>query len=474
MTRNGLYQGDAALSPTAAVVGSLPLARPAAPAVAAVPRTNAGWVLFLLLNAVLILRPADIVPELEGLPIYNVVILSCLIASLPAVLYQLRPDVLAQRPITVCVFGVLAGVVMSLLAQGDTWNAREWGIEISKVVIYYVLVIANLDSAERIRKFLVALAVYVLVLNAIALLSYHHVIDLPTVEPMEEAQFDLDPITGERVIVVRLVAAGIFGNPNDLSRVCGVGILICVMGLLRDPRWLSRLFWVGTMVTLGYALALTQSRGGLLSLGAGVVILLYARFGAGKGGMLMLMMLPAIVVFDGRQTSISTGQGTAQARIQLWSNGLVALREHPVFGIGMDHYYHMAGNHAHNSFIESYVELGFAGGSFFNCAFLLATYGLWRAKTPPIAKGNPELRQLHPYLLSILVATIVSQFSSSREYSVPTYMYIGLASSYLALAGRYDPRFVQRVNLGLFSRLLAASACLLVFFHIYTKLNARF
>src|SRR5689334_11470998 len=104
MARNGLYQGDAALSPAVAVLGRVPPARPGI-APATVPQSNAGWVLFLLLNAVLILRPADIVPELEGLPIYNVVILSCLVASLPAVLYQLRPGVLAQRPITVCVFG---------------------------------------------------------------------------------------------------------------------------------------------------------------------------------------------------------------------------------------------------------------------------------------------------------------------------------------------------------------------------------
>jgi putative inorganic carbon (HCO3(-)) transporter len=470
MTRNGVYEGDPALVPGAAVAGHLPVGRPAVPA--AVPQSNAAWALFLLLNAILFLRPGDIVPQLEGWPIYNVVILCCIAASFPAIMYQLRPDVLAQRPVTLCVFGVLAGVVASLLALRDTWSAREWAIDISKIVIYFILIVANLDSAARIRKFLVAIAVYILLLNVVALLSYHKVIDLPTVEPMEEPQ--ADPVTGERIIVVRLVAAGIFGNPNDLSRICAVGILICIMGLLHDRRWVARLFWVGTMATFVYALMLTKSRGGLLSLGAGVIILLYARFGAGKGGLLLLMMLPAIVIFDGRQTRIDTGTGTAQERIRLWSAGLVALRERPVFGIGMDHYSGMAGNHAHNSFIESYVELGFPGGSFFNCAFLLVTYGLWRAKTKPIAVANPALLQLHPYLLSIIVATIVSQFSSSREYSTPTYMYLGMASAYLTLAGRHDPRFIVRVTPGLVARLVVASACVLVFFHVYTKLNAHF
>jgi O-antigen ligase len=189
---------------------------------------------------------------------------------------------------------------------------------------------------------------------------------------------------------------------------------------------------------------------------------------------LLLAALPVIVLFSGRQTDINTGAGTAQERIRLWSNGLVAMREHPVFGIGTDHYFSMAGNHAHNSFVESYVEMGFFGGSFFACAFLLATAGLWRVKSPRIAAENPELLQLRPFVLSIIVATIISQFSSSREYSLPTYMYLGMASAYLALAGRHDPRFVVRVTPRLFARLLVASAGVLVFFHLYTKFNARF
>lgn len=448
---------------------ALPAAPPRAPA-----NSSIGWSLFLLLNATLFMRPAEVVPQLEGLPIYNVTILGCLFFSYATIAHQLRFDVLARRPITVCVLGILPGVVLSLLRQGEAWDAREYGIEFFKVIIYYLLVLANLDSAARLRQFLVAIAVYILLLNSIALLNFYHVINLATVAPMEESQFDLDPITGERVIVVRLVAAGIFGNPNDLSRICGVGILICIFGLIRYRSWLGRLFWSGTMAVMAHALQLTQSRGGLLSLGAGMIILLYARFGAKRGGVLLLSVLPLIILFSGRQTDINTGGGTAQERIRLWSHGLVAMRESPLFGIGTDHYYNMAGNHAHNSFVESYVEMGFFGGSFFSCAFILATVGLWRVKSPRISAENPDLLQLRPFVLSIIVATIISQFSSSREYSQPTYMYLGIASAYLALAGRHDPYFVVRVTPRLFGRLLMASAGVLVFFHIYTKLNAHF
>ena len=54
-------------------------ARPAAPAAA--PRHGLGFFLFLLVNAALFVRPAEVVPALVGWNIYEVLILACLAAS---------------------------------------------------------------------------------------------------------------------------------------------------------------------------------------------------------------------------------------------------------------------------------------------------------------------------------------------------------------------------------------------------------
>src|SRR5438270_5770668 len=95
--------------PPAPSPGTPPAAAPAAPR----PRHALGFALFLLLNAALFLRPAEIVPALYGLEIYLVVILACLAASFPVVLDQLRPAELERRPITVCVLGLFLAVVLS-------------------------------------------------------------------------------------------------------------------------------------------------------------------------------------------------------------------------------------------------------------------------------------------------------------------------------------------------------------------------
>src|SRR6185312_4884877 len=82
---------------------------------AQMPRYGLGFVLFVLLNAMLFVRPAEIVPALLGWEIYQVCILACLLTSFPVLLEQLQPRALEARPLTVCVLGLLLAVVLSHL-----------------------------------------------------------------------------------------------------------------------------------------------------------------------------------------------------------------------------------------------------------------------------------------------------------------------------------------------------------------------
>lgn len=432
------------------------------------------WTLFLLLNGTLFMRPAEIVPQLEGLPIYEVLILACLAASLPVVIKQLQLRALATRPITLCVFGMLPAILISNTFNGERWRGEENGLEFLKVIIYFLLLASLVNSPARLRQFLLALAGFALVISTLAVLRYHQLIDLNTVAPVLETQFTADRHARKPIIVARIAAAGIFGNPNDLARIIVIGITICLFPLAHKGSFLSRAVWLVPLAMFGYALQLTYSRGGLLAMIAGLVVLFHARFGARKGTAIILLLLPLLVVFAGRQTDLDTSSGTGQLRIRLWSEGLVAMRSSPVFGIGAGKYFRMAGNHAHNSFVEAFVEIGLVGGTFFCAAFYLASTGLYRLKSHELEDGDPELWRLRPYVLSLVVGTIVSQFSSSREYSLPTYMILGLAEVYLALAISQSPTSAVRVTPRLAMRLCIVSLCCLLSLHIYTKFNAHF
>src|SRR4029077_15636244 len=57
-----------------------------------------GFLLFILVNAALFLRPSELFPDLGEAPIYEVLILTCLLFSCGAVFKQLQPARLRDQP----------------------------------------------------------------------------------------------------------------------------------------------------------------------------------------------------------------------------------------------------------------------------------------------------------------------------------------------------------------------------------------
>ncbi len=147
-----------------------------------------GFFLFLLVNATLFIRPAEIVPALLDLPIYEVLILGCLLVSLPTVMGQLSIRSLVERPASACVVGVLVSVVLSHLSHFAIDGAVSSGIQFVKVLLYYWLLVGLVNSISRLRFFLVWLLGLIVVLTTLALLQYHSVIDVPALASLAERQ----------------------------------------------------------------------------------------------------------------------------------------------------------------------------------------------------------------------------------------------------------------------------------------------
>src|SRR6202011_2141756 len=112
-----------------------------------------GFVLFLVLNAVLFLRPTELIQDLEGAPIYEIVILACIAFSWKPLLEKLQGRSLMQQPVTLCVLGLWLAVTLSHLSHanlGATWAS---GKEFGKLVIYYLLLVSLVNSPNRVRQF---------------------------------------------------------------------------------------------------------------------------------------------------------------------------------------------------------------------------------------------------------------------------------------------------------------------------------
>lgn len=445
---------------------------PPAPVAHVHPRGRWAFALFLLVNAALFLRPGDLTPSLESLPIYELLILSCLALAVPQLLAQLRPAALRQQPISALVVAMLLMVALSHLARGALDSAIA-GIQLfGKVLLYFLLLMALVDSPRRLRTLLLWLLGCTLLAGALPIAQKHGLIDLPGLTPLLDRQ--TDPETGAAIRFERLRGVGIFADPNDLCQILDVGVVLCFYALSQQRRRWARGLWLLPVGLLLYGIMLTQSRGGFIGLLAGLGVLFLERWGWKKTLAAGILALPAmLLLFKGRQMELSVGSATGQERVQVWSDALLAFRQNPLFGVGQGNFGGNGALVAHNSFLQCYAELGFFGGTFFLGAFYLALRQLRDLRPHEHLIGHQTLRVMRPYLLAMLAAYAAAMMSLTRSYLVPTYLMLGLSGAFLACVAASSPlalpRFGGRMLRHLF---LIGAACIAATF-VFVRLAVR-
>jgi O-antigen ligase len=430
--------------------------------------------LFILLNATLFIRPAEIVPGWEEAPVYLTVFLACLVVAYPRLLVQLTPTALVRQPISACILGLWAMAVLSQAIQLQVGAALDVANTFGKVVLYYFLFVAVIDTPARLRQLLLWLVVFIAVAVVLSDLHWHGYIELPSQTFV--MQTEIDRRTGEEIVITRLHGTGIFSDPNDLCLILSFGIIVCLYAL-GDKRYVAlRPLWVVFIVLFAYTMTQTQSRGGLLGLVVGLLILFQARFGWAKAALLSGVAGAALLVLagGGRQLSfdLSSSDDTGQERIQKWVEGFDELKSQPLFGIGVGAYDDRLGLMAHNSFVHAYVETGLLGGACFVGAFYLA-WRTFRRFGREVAAVDPDLGRLRPYLMALVGAYSAGIFSLSRSYVVPTYLIIALVAAYANCAAFATQQPAPRLDANLLRRLTVVGVTSLLGLYLFARLMVR-
>jgi O-antigen ligase len=425
----------------------------------------------LILNAVLYVRPAEFIPALSAIPLYQIALAFSIVVSLSPLLGQLTLRSLGGRPVSACVVGLMAVAVFGHLARFAPADAFEAADTSFKVLLYYFLLVGVVNSPSRMRGFIASTVLCAAVISGVAVLDYHGVIKVPNLSVVMETSY----VGGEAVEFRRLGSTGLFGDPNDICLLLNANIIFSLY-LLTDPArgLLARAFWLAPLPLLVHALYLTHSRGGLMSLVVGLGVFLVDRYGR-KAVVLGVVALPVfLAAFAGRQTDFSVSGGTGQQRVQIWSDYLLQFRAHPFLGIGflksLDHNPLVA----HNSYISAYTELGFAGGTFFLGAFCVAFLTLVRLTPRFNGVLGPELKRLRPYLLASLSSYMVGVLSVSRTYAIPTYTILGLVAAFQQCAAAEPSPTALRFTPRLALQLTAVSVLFLIVIHLFVKRNASF
>src|SRR5690242_9446916 len=80
---------------------------------------------------------------------------------------------------------MLAAIVLSHLANGEPARAYEQGVEFFKLLLYYFLLVALVDTPTRLDRFLTALALFAAAITGLAVLHYHGVVKVPAIQMLE-------------------------------------------------------------------------------------------------------------------------------------------------------------------------------------------------------------------------------------------------------------------------------------------------
>ena len=441
------------------------------PSIAAGNGARMGFFLFLMVNALLFIRPGDMYPALRALHLYELSMLGCLAICLPWMLPQFKTASLRARPITACILCVLVFVVITPLYRGYMGLFTEYAPEFAKMVLYYLVLTVIIRDVKHLKWFLLFMAGCIAIVGLIPVLAHHGYVQFESVQAIMDVKTDAQ--TGKMVRFERLQGVGIFADPNDLAQILGVGIILCLYATQLAQSWLRRGLWALPILVMLYGIYLSQSRGGLMGFGVGLLVLFVTRYGWKKSVILIALALPAIMVFSGRQTSMSTEEGSAQSRVQLWADAIEAVKTSPIMGVGAgamgDFYMTQV---AHNTFLHMLGELGLIGGTAFMGAYWVATWGLVRLK-PSKSVIDSDLRTMRPFLGAAIATYAMGMMSLSRGYALPTYTLLGLTTVFLGLVKTRPEIPALRLDRSFIKQIVIVTLVFLFAMHLFVAANVR-
>ncbi len=404
---------------------------------------------FLLVNAALLLRPAELFTQFQDVPVYLYTMIPCLVLSLPALLGLLLPGSPLRHPACLMVLGILGSVGVSHLIHSDAGRAWDETIEFGKVVVYFALLISVVNTPGRMRWFLIALIGFALITTTVALLHYHNMLEVRP-KAISTAVDERIDTSGNRELIHRLQLTGILQDPNEYCVLLGVMVLLTLYQLTNSRAGDVRYLWIIPLAVLLYGIVLTFSRGGQLALFIGLLaagVALYGVRGAVTFGLLFVPILA--FAFLSRQSADTLETSTSQTRIQMWSDWLARYIGSPLVGVGpevvpLDKDQRVVNEGdllAHNSFIQAFADLGTFGGLCFWGAFFFGIGGLARYGWPsrPVF-FDPEMERLFPFLLGAVCVYAVGLMTLSLCYIVPTYLVLGLPVAYSQIAKTWPDR----------------------------------
>ncbi len=257
------------------------------------------------------------------------------------------------------IFFVLAGLLSVKMAGNFGVAMREFRVIVIEPALLYGLIRASSLSRRELWRLVDA---FILSAVAVSLIGLYQFFFTNYVIVAEDVR---------RVLAV-------YGSPNNLALYLDRAFpLVIALALFVDER--RRAAYALAAIPIAIALYLTYSRGAYLGIAAGLLLigLLSRRRVRLAVAALIVVAVIALIPFSQAarfQSLFQEGTGTGFFRVSVWQSGVAMIRDHPVFGVGLDNFLYEYPHyiqpdawrepnlaHPHNIVLDFWVRMGIFG-----------------------------------------------------------------------------------------------------------------
>ena len=249
---------------------------------------------------------------------------------------------------------------------------------------------------------------------------------------------------GQQLFQNRIVSIGIFSDPNDLALALLVVLPFAVLLGLSARTVFLKVLLFAVAITIAVTVFITESRGGILSLGLLVLILFARRYGWRRGAIAGVVMAFLIFVLGpSRMGTMSTEEASAAARVASWTVAIDLFVWYPIFGVGAHMFTSYHPKTAHNSLLLCASELGAFGLFAWLMLFLISFKNLRFIAKEAVEKGQPALALYADAVYLGIVAFFSGSMFLSRSYNEVLFVLFALSSAVTSLfVGQVPEKYV--------------------------------
>lgn len=373
----------------------------------------------IFFTCLLYTRPEESIPALAGMHFTLIVALVTLIGML--VQFALHRVPLVRTPFIGMMIGFAVAGMVSGAVAGTFSDAT---MDFARLVVLILLILNLMRTPDRYAAFVTALIIFTCYLALYSIYLFQSGI----------AVIDNGMVEG----LARSTGTGIFSDPNDLAATFVAGLALTLTRVLQNRKY-KRIFYSGLVLTLLWAIVLTNSRGGMLALivVVGSFCLVFSRRKALAIALAVVIVGIALVAAPGRMTNFDNKEESANSRFGFWQEGLTQLELHPLSGVGYNKFPDVNGGFvAHNSFVNCFAELGFPAFYFWMGGIYLA----FRRRTA--SQGDPDGEFLPSQDLTgarlALLGYLSAGFWITRTYAPNLYILLSLPlAQQIATSGQH-------------------------------------